>query len=191
MPSRRVSVPPEAIRIEDEVWQEAFAREASGPSRAARAASSRRGGPVAADAEARAAAPAARPVARRRARRARARPAAQRGSGRSGDRSHVDLQPPRRRRGTGRRTVTIQRPWSRAQPALAGRDASPATRAAPRARRLPARPGRDVGGPARGAAGARRGHERARVDARAAAGVAPPAACASADRPSYACRSRR
>ena len=35
MPRTRVSVPPEAIRIEDEVWQEAFARREPAPSRAA------------------------------------------------------------------------------------------------------------------------------------------------------------
>jgi hypothetical protein len=35
MPRTRVSVPPEAIRIEDEVWQEAFARREPSASRAA------------------------------------------------------------------------------------------------------------------------------------------------------------
>ncbi|HUE25793.1 MAG TPA: hypothetical protein VMP89_03395 [Solirubrobacteraceae bacterium] len=44
MPRPRVSVPPEAIRIEDEVWEEAFARREPSESRAARRLTALEGG---------------------------------------------------------------------------------------------------------------------------------------------------
>jgi hypothetical protein len=67
MPRPRASVPPEAIRIEDEVWQEAFARREPSASRAARRLRALEGGLTETDTE----------TARRRARPARpSRPAA-------------------------------------------------------------------------------------------------------------------